>query len=111
MPINGGPRVLKITLGEVSALLLKVNQIRKTPEAIAGIQINIKNNPAIEAQFKEALNMTNTDLTQTRPNTNILYKYKIHLILWTSLCSPKRDTPPSHELSEYFSNNLNIKHP
>ena len=48
-------RVLKITLGEVSALLLKVNQIRKTPEAIAGIQINIKNNPAIEAQFNDAL--------------------------------------------------------
>ena len=48
-------RVLKITLGEVSALLPKVNQIRKTPEAIAGIQINIKNNPAIEAQFKEGL--------------------------------------------------------
>ena len=76
-----------------------------------GIQNRIKPNAEIEAQFKGALNMTNTDLTQTRPNTNILYKYKIHLILWASLCSPKRDTPPSHVLSEYFSNNLNIKHP
>ena len=48
-------RVLRITIGDLSALLVNVNQIRKTPEAIAGIQINIKNNPAIEAQFKEAL--------------------------------------------------------
>ena len=48
-------RVLRITLGEVSDLLLKVNQIRKTPEAIAGIHIDIKNNPATEAQFNDAL--------------------------------------------------------
>ena len=48
-------KLFRITLGEVSALLFKVNQILKTPEAIAGIQINIKNNPAIEAQFNDAL--------------------------------------------------------
>ena len=48
-------RVLRITIGDLSALLVNVNQIRKTPEAIAGIQINIKNNPAIEAQFNDAL--------------------------------------------------------
>ena len=47
-----------MTLEEVSALLFKINQIRKTPEAMAGIQINIKNNPAIEAQFKDALTIS-----------------------------------------------------
>ena len=46
-------KVLSMTFGEVSALLFKVNQIWKTPDAIAGIQIIIKNIPAIEAQFKE----------------------------------------------------------
>ena len=48
-------KLFRITLGEVSALLFKVNQILNTPEAIAGIQINIKNNPEIEAQFNDAL--------------------------------------------------------
>ena len=48
-------RVLRITTGVLSALLVNVSQILKNPEAIAGIQINIKNNPAIEAQFNDAL--------------------------------------------------------
>ena len=49
-------KVLRITLGEGSALLPKVNQIRKTPEVMAGIQIKIRNIPEYEAQFKDSLN-------------------------------------------------------
>ena len=48
-------RVFRITIGDLSVFLVSVNQIRKIPEAIAGIQIKIKNNPAIEAQFNDAL--------------------------------------------------------
>ena len=48
-------RALSITMGDLSFLMVNVNHIRKTPEAIAGIQIKIKNNPAIEAQFNDAL--------------------------------------------------------
>tara|TARA_B100000424_G_C22655132_1_gene360893 strand:+ start:90 stop:278 length:189 start_codon:yes stop_codon:yes gene_type:complete len=48
-------RVLSITIGDLSTLLVNVNQILKTPDAIAGIHINIKNNPEIDAQFSDAL--------------------------------------------------------
>ena len=43
------------TLGDVSALRFKTNQIRKIPEVTAGIHNKTNNIPTIEAQFKEAL--------------------------------------------------------
>ena len=44
-------KVLKRTLGEVSALLFKVNQIWKMPDIAAGIQKRNKSRPAIEIKF------------------------------------------------------------
>jgi len=42
---------LNRTLGEVSALLFKVNQIWKMPDVAAGIHIRNKSRPAIEIKF------------------------------------------------------------
>ena len=65
-PANGMKKALPIvwkiikkvfinTLGDVSALRFKTNQIRKMPEVTAGIHNKTNNIPTIEAQFKEAL--------------------------------------------------------
>ena len=48
-------KVFISTLGDVSALRFKTNQIQKMPEVTAGIHNKTNNIPIIEAQFKEAL--------------------------------------------------------
>ena len=48
-------KVFISTLGDVSALLFKINQNRKMPEVTSGIQKKTNNIPTKEAQFKEAL--------------------------------------------------------
>ena len=53
------PEILKNVfisiLGDVSAIRFKTNQIRKSPEILAGIHNKTNRSPTIDAQFKEAL--------------------------------------------------------
>ena len=73
-PANGIKKALPIvweiikkvfinTLGDLSVLGFKTNQIRKMPEVSAGIHNKTNNIQTIEAQFKEALIINKGDIS------------------------------------------------